>query len=81
MVVDCYASADLQGFWGHEKPQDTICATLVTVFLIPFSNCNILWFPKLQTNIHLSNLSYKCVEFFHCIKYLITLKLIIKEVI
>ena len=25
-VVDCYADADFAGLWGHEDPQDPICA-------------------------------------------------------
>ena len=26
LVVDCYADADFAGLWGHEDPQDPICA-------------------------------------------------------
>ena len=25
-LVDCYADADFAGLWGHEDPQDPICA-------------------------------------------------------
>ena len=26
LAVDCYADADFVGLWGHENPQDPICA-------------------------------------------------------
>ena len=26
LVVDCYADAYFAGMWGHENPQDHICA-------------------------------------------------------
>ena len=49
LVVDCYADADYAGLWGHENPQDPICARIRTGFLITFSNCPLLWVSKLQT--------------------------------
>ena len=49
LVVDCYADADFAGMWGHEDPQDPICARSRTGFVVTFSNCPLLWVSKLQT--------------------------------
>ena len=42
MVVDFYADADFSGLWGHEDPQDPICARSRTVFVLTFANCPLL---------------------------------------
>ena len=47
LVVDCYADTDFAGLWGHEDPQDPICARSRTVFVVTFSNCPLLWVSKL----------------------------------
>ena len=49
LVVDCYAGADFAGLWGHEDPQDPICAWSRTGFVVTFANCLLLWVSKLQT--------------------------------
>ena len=54
LVVDCYADADFAGLWGHEDPQDPICARSITGFVVTFDNCNLLWVSKLQTCISLN---------------------------
>ena len=46
LVVDCYAVADFVGLWGHENPQDPICARSRTVFVVTFSNFTLLWVSK-----------------------------------
>ena len=51
LVVDCYADADFAGLWGHEYPQDPICARSITGFVVTFANCPLLWVSKLQTEI------------------------------
>ena len=51
LVVDCYADADFVGLWGHENPQDPICARSRTEFVVTFENCPLLWVLKLQTYI------------------------------
>ena len=56
LVVDCYADADFAGLWGHEDPQDPICARSRTGFVVTFANCYLLWMSKLQTEIALSTL-------------------------
>ena len=38
LVVDCYADADFAGLWGHEYPQEPICARSRTVFVVTFDN-------------------------------------------
>ena len=48
-VVDFYADADFAGLWGHEDPQDPICARSRTGFVVTFANCPLLWVSKLQT--------------------------------
>ena len=47
LVVDCYADVDFAGLWGHEDPQDPICARSRTGFVVTFSNCTLLWVSKL----------------------------------
>ena len=36
LVVGCYADADFAELWGHENPQDPICARSRTVFVVTF---------------------------------------------
>ena len=57
LVVDFYADADFALLWGHENPQDPICARISTVFVATFSNFTLLWVSKLQTDISLSTLN------------------------
>ena len=47
LVVDYYADADFVGLWGHEDPQDPICARSRTGFVVTFANCPLLWVSKL----------------------------------
>ena len=42
LVVDSYAEADFAGLWGHEDPQNPICARSRTGFVVTFSNCPLL---------------------------------------
>ena len=49
LVVDCYVDENFAGLWGHEDPQDPICARSRTVFVVTFSNCPLLWVSKIQT--------------------------------
>ena len=65
LVVDCYADVDFAGLWGHEDPQDPICARSRTGFVVSFSNCNLLWMSKLQTEITLSTLHSEYVLLYH----------------
>ena len=80
-MVDCYADADFVGLWGHEYPQDPICAISRTGFVITFSNFPLLWVSKLQTEIALYKLHLEYVEMSHSVRALLPLKSIIKEVI
>ena len=41
--VGCYADADFAGLWGHEDPQDRICARSRTGFVVTFANFPLLW--------------------------------------
>ena len=79
--VDCYADADFAGLWGHEDPQDPICARSRNGFVVNFANCTLLWVSKLQTEISLSTLHYDYVALSHYVRALLPLKSIIKEVI
>ena len=81
LVVDCYADADFAGLWGHEDPQDPICAKSRTGFVVIFANCPLLWVSKLQTEIALSTLHSEYVSLSHSVRALLPLKSLIKEVI
>ena len=69
------------GLWRHEDPQDPICARSRTGFVVTFSNCNLLWVSKLQTETSLSTLHSEYVAFSHSVRALLPLKSLIKEVI
>ena len=56
IVVNFYADADFSGLWGHENPQDPICARSRTGFVVTFDNFPLLWVSKLQTEIALYTL-------------------------
>ena len=43
LVVDCYADADFSRLWGHEYPQDPICARSRNGFVVTFANFPLLW--------------------------------------
>ena len=79
--MDCYANADFTGLWGHEYPQDPICARIRTGFVVTFANFPLLWLSKLQTDIALSTLHSEYVALSHSVRALIPLKSLIKEVI
>ena len=81
LVVDFYAGADFAGLWGHENPQDPICARSRTGFVVTFANCPLLWVSKLQTEIALSTIHSEYVALSHSVRALLPLKSIIKEVI
>ena len=80
-MLDFYADAYFAGLWGHEDPQDPICARSITVFVVTFSNFPLLWVSKLQTEIALSTLYSEYVALSHSVRALLPLKIIIEEVI
>ena len=80
-MVDCYADADFAGLWGHEDPQDPICARSRNGFVVTFSKCPLLWLSKLKTEIALSTLHSEYVTFSHSVIEVLPLKSLIKEVI
>ena len=59
LVVDCYADSDFAGLWVHEDHQDPICDRSLTLIMVTFANCPLLWVSKLQTEIALSTLHYE----------------------
>ena len=77
LVVDCYTDADFAGLWGHEDPQDPICARSRTGFVVNFANCPLLWVSKLQTEIALSTLHSEYVALSHSVRALLPLKSLI----
>ena len=81
LVVDCYASADFEGLWGHEDPQDPIFAKSRTGFVVTFANCPLLWVSKLRIEIALSTLHSEYVSLYHSVREFPPLKSLIKEVI
>ena len=36
LVVYCYADTDFVGLWGHQNPQDPICARSISGFVVTF---------------------------------------------
>ena len=58
LVVDCYADAYFAGLWGHENPQDPICDSILTLFVVSFANFPLLWVSQLQIEIALSTLRF-----------------------
>ena len=80
-VVDFYDDADFAGMWGHEDPQDPICVSRRTGFVVTFVNFPLLWVSKLQTEIALSTLHSKYAALSHSVRALLLLKSLIKEVI
>ena len=81
LVVDCYADADFAGLWGHEDPQDPICARSRTGFVVTFANFPLLWVSKIQTEIAISTLHSEYVALSHSVRALPPLKSLIREVI
>ena len=80
-MVYCYADAYFAGLWGHENPQDPICARSRTGFVVKFSNCALLWVSKLHTDIDLSTMHSEYVVLYHSVRAYLPLKNLIKEVI
>ena len=78
MVVGCYADADFAVLWGYENPQDPICASSRTGFVVTFPNFPLLWVSKLQTYITLYTIHSEYLALTHYIRSLITFKSIIK---
>ena len=81
LVVDCYADEYFARLWGHENPQDPICARSRIGFVVTFDNCPLLWVSKLQTEKALSTLHSEYVELSHSVTALLPLKSLIKKVI
>ena len=69
------------GLWGHEDPQDPICDSSRTGFVVTFSNCPLFWVSKLQIEIAVSTLHSEYVALSHSVRALLPLKILIKEVI
>ena len=81
LVVDYYDDAYFAGLWGHEDPQDPICARSRTGFVVTFANCPLLWVSKIQIDISLYTIHSEYVALSHSVRALITLEIITKEVI
>ena len=79
--MDCYADEDFAGLWGHENPQDPICARSRTGFVVNFANCHLLWVSELQTEIAIAKLHSEYVALSCSVRGLLPLDGIIKEVI
>ena len=42
LVLDCYDDANFVRLWGQENPQDLICDSIRTGFVVTFSNFTLL---------------------------------------
>ena len=78
LVVYFYSNADFEGLWGYENPQDPICDSSRTVFVVTFSDFPLLWVSKLQTEISLSDIHSEYMVFHISVRYLLPLKSLIK---
>ena len=81
MLIDFYVDADIVGLWVHENTQDPIYDIIRTVFVVSFSNFDILWVSKIQTQISLYNLHSGYVALYCYVRDLLLMKSVIKEVI
>ena len=81
MGVGLFFNTDFAGLWGHDNPQDPICAKSRTVFLVTVSNCTPLLVSKQQTEIYLPTINSECVALHHYVRDLLPWRSVIKEVI
>ena len=79
LVLDCYTDADFAGLWGHEDPQDHICARSRTKFVVTFDNFPLLWMSTQQTEIALSTLHSEYVVLSHYFRALLPLKILSRK--
>ena len=79
LVVDCYADADFSGLYLHENPQNPICARSITIFVVTFYNCPLLYVSKQQTEIALSKLNSEYVAWYHYVRALLPLELLSRK--
>ena len=81
LAVDCYADTDFVELWGHEIPQDPICARSRNGFVVTFVNYPMLWVSNIQTDIALYTLHLEYVALSHSVRELLPMKIPIKELI
>ena len=74
LMVDCYSDAYFAVLWGHGNPQDPICSSIRTGFVVTFANFFLLWVSKLHTDISLSTLHSKYVALSHSVRALLPSK-------
>ena len=79
--MNFYVDAYFSGLWVHDNPQDLICYNSRTGFVVTFPNCTILWVSKIKRDIYLSILNSDYVVFYHSVRELLPLKILIKEVV
>ena len=72
---------NLVGRWGHENPQDPICASSRNELEVVFPYCLLFWVSKLQIYIALFTRNYDYVALYHYVKDLLPMKSLIEEVI
>ena len=80
-MVGCYAGVDFAVLWGKENHQNPICDSSRTVFVFTFENCLLLWVSKIQTEIAISTLHSEYEVLSHCVRALLPLESLVKEVI
>ena len=81
LVVGFYVDAYFAGMWGHEDPQDPICASIINGFVVTFSNFPLMWVLKIHTYIGLSTLHSEYVELYRSVRELLPLKSLIRKLI
>ena len=64
--VDAYPDAELSGMYGHQDPNDPVWAKILTVSIITFYDCTILWVSRFQTETTLSAMEAETIAIDYC---------------
>ena len=73
------ADADFAGSWNFKNSDEASSVLSRSGYLIMFSNCPILWVSKMQSEIALSTTEAEYICLSQCIRDLIPIRTIIKE--
>ena len=80
IVLEAFADADFAGLWNVEDAQDPTCVKSRTGYLIRLGKVPVIWKSKLQTLIAVSTMEAEYVSLSMCMRELIPLRRLLKEV-
>ena len=81
MLLDPYVVADFEGLSGRENPQDHVCPSSTTGFVVTFANFPLLFVSKIYAKIYLFIINSEYMSLHHSVRDLLRLNILIKEVI